>query len=153
VAGLAIGGSALFRPSSTAEVFTLITGVQFPGLLLSGLALAGIIGLGFAIVAALQNRAGYEHAVLAGLATMSLEPPLAVGLIFLISHALPVQLRQIDAYGPKRVLNAVGLASLFALAGTFLLGVATWYGILPPPVSVALAFGFATPHILSEDMR
>ena len=114
---------------------------------------AGIIGLGFAIVAALQNRAGYEHAVLAGLATMSLEPPLAVGLIFLISHALPVQLRQIDAYGPKRVLNAVGLASLFALAGTFLLGVATWYGILPPPVSVALAFGFATPHILSEDMR
>lgn len=153
VAGLAIGGSALFRPSSTAEVFTLITGVQFPGILLSGLALAGIMGLGCAIVAALQNRAGYEHAVLAVLATISLEPALAVGLIFLVSHALPVQFRQLDAYGPESVLKAVGLASLFALGGALLLGVATWNGIIPIHVSVALAFGFATPHMLSEDMR
>lgn len=161
IAGTAIASIYLISPVFGLVLFLLLSGWHFArtDCALDQLArnavagLAGIIGLGFAIVAALQNRAGYEHAVLAGLATMSLEPPLAVGLIFLISHALPVQLRQIDAYGPKRVLNAVGLASLFALAGTFLLGVATWYGILPPPVSVALAFGFATPHILSEDMR
>jgi len=153
IAGLAIGGSALFRANETAAVLSFVTGEDLPTNFLRFLALAGIVGAGFALYAFINGRRGFGHAVVAGLSTAFLQPVLAVGLIFLIAHALPVQERQIATYGRKRVLRAVALPTAIATFGAAAVAIAVAVGALPTQVAVALAFGMATPHMLTERLE
>lgn len=153
IAGLAVGGSALFRANETAEVLSFVTGEDLPVNFLRFLALAGIGGTGFALYAFIKGRRGFGHAVVAGLSTAFLQPVLAVGLIYLIAHAMPVQERQIAAYGMHRVLRAVALPTAIATLGAVALAVAVFLGDLPTQIAVALAFGMATPHMLTERLE
>ena len=109
IAGLAVGGSALFRPGETGEVFAVIVGGDVPVLVIRVLALLGIAGTGAAAWALVRGLRGFGHAVIALAATVLFNPVLAVGLIFLTAHAIPVQQRQIANYGRGTVWRAVAL--------------------------------------------
>lgn len=153
IAGLAVGGNALFRYSETATVLGFVTGEELPRNFLRFLALGGIVGGGFALYAFIKRLRGFGHAIVAGLSTAFLQPVLAVGLIFLIAHALPVQERQIAAYGWRRVVRAVALPTAIATLGALALAVAVAQGLLATQLAVALAFGMATPHMLTERLE
>ena len=153
IAGLAIGGSALFRPAETAEVLGFVVGETVPRNVLRLLAVAGLAGAACALFAFIRGKRGFGHGIVATLATLLLHPVLAVGLVFLIAHAVPVQERQVATYGAKRVLRAVALPTLIATTGAAALALAVWLGAIPVPIGLALAFGMATPHMLTERLE
>lgn len=153
IAGLAVGGSALFRPEETAQVLSFVIGDDVPRNFLRFLALCGVVGTGFAVYAAVKGRRGFGHAVVAGLAVALLHPVLAVGLIFLTAHAIPVQERQIAAYGTPRVLRAIALPTLIASVGAIALAWGTVSGLVPMSLAIAMSFGLATPHMLTERLE
>ncbi len=93
IAGLAVGGSALLRPHTTASVFTAALGEAPPTLLLLLLAVGGGAALLAAATSMALRHAGAKSAGLAALACLLFHPVLAVGLIFFGMHALPVQKR------------------------------------------------------------
>lgn len=152
IAGLAIGGSALFFPTQTAGVFAAITGQPIPDYFMQMLALVGIGGTACAGFALARNENGAGHALLAALFAMLAEPVMAVALIFFVAHAAPVQRSQIERHGLRDVLNASLATGLIALAGGFVLVVLAWSGMIAIPVAVAIAFGMATPHMLADDL-
>ena len=153
IAALAIGGSALFQPQTTAQVFTAAMGEPAPVLLVRLLALAGVAGAGAALYALFRNQRGCGEAMLALGATALLHPVLAVGLVFLLGHALPIQRRQLRRYGSAAVTRAVLWPTLLAIAGAALLAAGVLSGWLALPVAAALAFGLATPHMLTDRLE
>ena len=153
IAGLAVGGSALLRPDETAQVLTFVTGDDMPSLFMRFLALVGLAGLAAATYAFVTARRGFGHAIVASLATALLHPVLAVGLIFLTAHAIPVQERQVRAYGTIAVARAVALPTAIALIGAAMLAMAVVGGLLTAQIAAALAFGMATPHMLTERLE
>jgi len=153
IAGLAVGGSALFRPGETGDVFAVIVGVEVPTLVVRILALLGLAGTAAAGWALLKGLRGFGHAVIALAATVFFNPVLAVGLIFLTAHAIPVQQRQIANYGRRTVWRAVALPTLIATLGALLIAALVWAGILELPIAIALAFGMTTPHMLTERLE
>ena len=80
-------------------------------------------------------------------------PVLAVGLVFFTGHALPIQLRQLRRYGSAAVLRAVGWPTGIAVAGAALMAGAVASGWIALPLAAALAFGFATPHMLTDRLK
>ena len=153
IAALATGGSALFRHRETERVFAAVVGEPLPPLFVDVLALAGIVGIGLAGWVLFKGRRGSGHAAIAAGAVALLHPVLAVGLIFLTAHAVPIQQRQIRRYGSAAVWKAVAWPSVVALAGAAGLAVAVWQGWIALPIAVALAFGMATPHMLTERLE
>ncbi|GMN13751.1 Brp/Blh family beta-carotene 15,15'-dioxygenase [Altererythrobacter sp. MTPC7] len=153
IASLATGGSVLFRPTETAAIFTGITGMVIPAPMLAILALVGAGGAALAGLAALRGDAGRLPALLALAATAVLHPVLAVGVIFLTGHALPVQKRQLARYGTDAVWRASAVPTLVALAGAAMLVAATTAGLLATAVAAALGIGLATPHMLTERLE
>lgn len=93
IAGLAVGESPLFRPETTATVFTAALGETLPALLLLLLTVVGGAALLAAGGSMILRHAGAVSAGLAALACLLFHPVLAVGLIFFGMHALPVQQR------------------------------------------------------------
>ena len=153
IAGLAVGGSALFRPDATTDAFAVIVGADVPILIVRVLALLGVAGTGAALWAMVRGMRGFGHAVIALGATLAFDPVLAVGLIFLTAHAIPVQQRQIATYGKRTVWRAVALPTLIATTGALAIALLVWTGHLPLPLAIALAFGMATPHMLTERLE
>ena len=153
IAALAIGGSALFRPRGTRETFELVTGGHVPEAMIATLAIAGGLGLVLAVASLWKNQRGCGEAALAALAVLAFEPVLAVGTIFLVGHALPVQRRQIARYGVSAVWRAVALPTAVATVGAVALIVAVGAGLLTLEIAIALAFGLATPHMLTERLE
>ncbi len=150
IAGCAIGGSALFHPAPTAEVFAAITGLAIPGAAMQPLAIVGAGGVALAGLAAARRANGMWQAILAVLAVILLEPVLAVALIFFVAHALPVQREQIADHGLDRVLKAIAPTGIPALAGAIALIALAWLGYVALPLAAAIAIGVATPHMLTE---
>ena len=153
IAGLAVGGSALFRQGETAAVFAFVTGADVPSAIIRILALLGGLGAISAGVALVRSDRGFGHAVVALAAAVLLHPVLAVGLIFLVAHAIPVQQRQLATYGRGAVVRAVAVPSIVATIGALLIAGMVMYGILAAPIAIALAFGMATPHMLTERLE
>ena len=153
IAGLAVGGSALFRQNETAAVFAFLIGGDVPSSIIRLLALIGGLGAGCALLALFKSNRGFGHAIIALLAAVLLQPVLAVGLIFLVTHAIPVQQRQLTAYGRRAVIDAVLLPSAAAIIGAVVVAVLVTQDLLALPVAVALAFGMATPHMLTERLE
>ena len=153
IAGLAVGGSALFHPSGTAMVLAEATGEQMPEYFLRALAVAGVIGSGFSAFALVTGKRGFGHAVVALLAVLLLHPVLAVGLIFLTAHAVPIQQRQAAAYGTTTVLKAIALPTAIATLGAAGIAASVVAGVIALPLAVALALGLATPHMLTERLE
>ena len=150
VALLAIGGSALVQREETAGVFDAITGSGVPAVFMTGLAFLGAAGAVLAIYALIARKSGCIQAA-GSLALVSLfHPVLAVGAIFLLAHALPVQRAQIARHGASNVRRAVRWATGGALLGTGAL--VAWVAISPAalPLAVALAMGMAIPHMLLD---
>ncbi|WP_279349365.1 Brp/Blh family beta-carotene 15,15'-dioxygenase [Erythrobacter litoralis] len=153
IAGLAVGGSALFRQSETLSIFEFVTNDAVPSAFIRLLAVIGGGGAVCAAMALLKSRRGFGHAIVALTATVLLHPVLAVGLVFLVAHAVPVQQRQIAAYGRSAVIRAVAIPSAIATVGAAaIMGLVT-SGLLALPYAVALAFGMATPHMLTERLE
>ena len=153
IAGLAVGGSALFRQAETLAIFEFLTGAAVPSSFVRILALLGGGGAVCAGVALIKSKRGFGHAIVALGATVFFHPVLAVGLIFLVAHAIPVQQRQIGAYGKAAVIRAVAIPSAIAIVGAALIAGLVASGILALPIAVALAFGMATPHMLTERLE
>ena len=153
VAGLVIGGSALFRPQSTEHVFAMLTGGGVPPEMVSGAAVCGMVGVASAGVLAIRRRpeAWIALAMIAGFVV--LDPVLATGLAFFAGHALPVQCNQIRRYGFGKVMRAEALPSVLAMLGAVALAVLVWRGIVPLPAAAALAFGLALPHMLAGKLE
>ena len=153
IAGLAVGGSALFRQTETLAIFGYVTGADFPSSLIRILAVIGGAGAACAGVALVRSNRGFGHAIIALAAVALLHPVLAVGLIFLVAHAIPVQQRQLATYGRGVVVRAVAVPSIVATVGALLIGGMVLQGILAAPFAIALAFGMATPHMLTERLE
>ncbi|MDP4574346.1 Brp/Blh family beta-carotene 15,15'-dioxygenase [Qipengyuania sp. G39] len=153
IAGLAVGGSALLRPETTATVFTAALGEAPPALLLLLLAVVGCAALLAAGGSIILRYAGAASAGLAALACLLFHPVLAVGLIFFGMHALPVQQRQVARYGPTQVIKAIALPTAVATLAAAAIALAVWSGWLALELAVALAFGMATPHMLTERLE
>ncbi len=153
IAGLAVGGSALFQPDTTAEVFAVIAAEDVPVNMIRVLALLGLIGSGCTLYAVMRGLRGFGHAVIVLASTALLYPVLAVGLIFLIAHAVPVQQRQVINYGRLAVWRAVALPSVVAVVGAVIMALLVVTGQLALPIAIALAFGMATPHMLTERLE
>ncbi|WP_067612337.1 Brp/Blh family beta-carotene 15,15'-dioxygenase [Erythrobacter sp. QSSC1-22B] len=153
IAGLAVGGSALFRPETTADVFAVITGTDVPINVVRVLALLGLTGVGCALYALMRGLRGFGHAVIALASVALFHPVLAVGLVFLIAHAVPVQQRQMVNYGRRAVWQAVALPSAVAAAGAITMALLVATGQLGMSFAIALGFGMATPHMLTERLE
>ena len=153
IAALAVGGSALLRPRGTRRVFELATGGEVPPEFVTLLGVAGAVGLALAALALWKNQRGCGEAAIAAGAVLLFDPVLAVGTIFLVGHAIPVQRRQIARYGARAVWRAVALPTLVATGGALALALAVTFGWLPLGIAVALAFGLATPHMLTERLE
>ena len=147
---VAIGGSALTRPAETQAVLSVLTGSPLSDPAIMGLGAIGLTGAALAFVALGRCE---RHAVWPFLALLTvgvLPPVLAVATIFVALHAIPVHRRQARAYGWKASLKAAWPATAIAIIGatTIILGVAFDWLVLP--VAAALAFGFASPHMVGE---
>ena len=152
LAALATGGSMLFHFAQTSEIFTALTGSAIPAGWLYFWAMAGAAGLAAAIARLLRKPDDYTI-WLAVFAVGLLHPVLAVGTVFLIGHAMPVQGKQIDAYGRSAVVSAQAPATIAALAGAGALVLLWHFDLVPLALLAAAAFGFATPHMLAERLE
>ena len=153
IAGLAVGGSALLRPHTTASVFTAALGEAPPTLLLLLLAVGGGAALLAAATSMALRRHGAASAGLAALVCFLFHPVLAVGLIFFGMHALPVQQRQVARYGTAQVFKVIALPTAVATLAAAAVALAVWNGWLALELAVAIAFGMATPHMLTERLE
>lgn len=150
VALLAIGGSMVFQPRATTSILSAATGTSVPELYAMVLAAVGALGVVLAIAAASRAQSRAFEALLAVAAVALLHPVLAVGIIFLGTHALPVQRSQIVRYGPQTVRDAVGITSIAAMIGAVVIAWAVIQGLIQIPVAAAVAFGLATPHMITD---
>ena len=150
VALLAVGGSALLRPNETAAVFAAITGGSIPSAFMLTLACAGATGAALAIIALFRRERGGATAIVALALAALAQPVLAVGAIFLLAHALPVQREQVARHGAARVRKAVRWPTAAAALATLLLIVWVLSSPASLPYAVALAFGMAIPHMLLD---
>ncbi len=140
----------LFQPQMTAAILSSAIGAPIPHPFAALLAILGATGLLLAIAALVRAEARGSEAILTAIAVAFLNPVLAVGLIFLTTHAWPVQWSQITRYGARTVLNAVGLTSIAAAIGASVLVWAVVQGILAISMAAAIAFALAMPHMLTE---
>ena len=157
VTGAAVAALFLFAPLAGLALFLALSAWHFAR---SDCAfdpltryLLGVAGTGAAAWALVKGLRGFGHAVIALAATVLFNPVLAVGLIFLTAHAIPVQQRQIANYGRSTVWRAVALPTLIATLGALGIAALVWTGHLALPIAIALAFGMATPHMLTERLE
>ena len=153
IAGLAIGGSALFQPQATQNIFADVIAAQIPSIYVGILAISGLLGAGLALWAMVRRERGLGYSLLALGAVVLTHPVLAVGLIFLTAHAIPVQQRQAAAYGKGRVLSAVAIPTFLAVSGAALMIWGVTVDAITVTVAVALSVGMATPHMLTERLE
>lgn len=148
----AVGGSALWQPVTTASIFAAALGVPVPDVWMNGLAVIGGAGL---LLAAWALGARWRDPLLWAVlgSTAFLHPILAVGLIFLAGHALPIQVAQVRKHGWPEVLAAQGPTTALAVLGAAAIAGLVLTGHLALPFAAALAFGMATPHMLSERLE
>ena len=148
----AIGGSALWQRGETARVFEAILGMAVPEGWMIALAALGSAGL---LLAAWSLGKRWRDPVLFStlVATVLLHPVLAVGFAFAAGHALPIQRAQIRRHGWRDVLAAEGATTGLAVTGALAIAAFVLTGHLALPLAAALAFGMATPHMLSERLE
>ena len=151
-ASLATGGSMLFRYDETAAIFGSLTGGAIPTAWLAMWAGIGAVGVGATLVS-LMRRPFDEVLWLTLAAVALLHPVLAVGTAFLVGHAIPIQREQSARYGWRTVLLAQGPTTAIALVALTVLTALWRADLVPLPILAALAFGFATPHMLAERLE
>ncbi len=150
IAALSIGGGVLFRPAETTQVLGALAGSEIPPGLAIILAIVGAAGTGLAIWAMLARLKGSGHAFFALAVTAICHPVLAVGCIFLLCHAVPVQTQQVHRYGLDAVRKAVVFPTIIAITGGAAIAVCVWSGWVSLQLASAMAIGVATPHMLTE---
>ena len=151
-AGIATGGSMLFQFDRTRGVFAALTGAAIPEGWLYIWVVTGALGVAGAVLH--LCREPEDHSMwIAVLAVVLLHPVLAVGVLFLVGHAIPVQAKQVQTYGSGAVVSAQAPATIAALAGAGALVLLWRFDLMPLTVLGAAAFGFATPHMLSERLE
>ncbi|WP_435418479.1 Brp/Blh family beta-carotene 15,15'-dioxygenase [Parerythrobacter aurantius] len=150
IAGLAIGGSALFRPAETEQVLSLVVSGSVPAFFMTLLTWAGGLGSVAAVAALLTRSRGAMLVIVALIATAMLQPVLAVGLVFLVCHAIPVLQRQLEDYGADAVWAATAWPTVTATLGAAALVLLVLTAGIDLRLAVALALGLATPHMLTE---
>ena len=154
IACLLIGGSALFKGDETSQIFARILGlISMPQMFMIAAAIIGAVGVVASVHVAILTCRGWALVCVSLSAVILLEPVLAVGLLFFIAHALPLQSRQINTYGIHDVLRSVGWTTGVAIIGGGTGCWAVWSGILELPVAAALALGMAAPHMLTEQLE
>ena len=145
VACLAIGGSALWRPSETAAVFAALCGTAIPPGAMIALAVIGGAGL----LAALGRLAFHPRDVPLWVMVASpalLHPVLATGMIFMLGHAGLVSsaLIQQRSWGWLQVGAVVVGSTLLAAGAVFAFPLPTIY----LPYAAAAALAIIIPHLL-----
>ena len=149
---LAVGGSALLRMDETSSVFAALLGSAPPHGWMLALAATGAAGLTLSVATFVRGR--FDAALAATLVAVALlHPVLAVGFAFAVGHAFPLQGSQIRRYGWRDVIAAQGPTASIALLGALAMAALVLSGHLPLPWAAALAFGMATPHMLSERLE
>ncbi|WP_067789304.1 Brp/Blh family beta-carotene 15,15'-dioxygenase [Paraurantiacibacter namhicola] len=148
----AVGGSALWQGEATAEIFAALLGQPIPQPWMLVLAVAGGAGLVLAI-AALGRRPHGWSLIACVAATALLHPVLATGLAFFLGHAWPMQHAQARRFGWSEVIRAAAPTAIPAMLGALAIAAFVLVGILPLVWAAALAFGMATPHILTERLE
>ena len=151
-AALATGGSMLFRFAETAAIFAALVGELAPLPWLYVWAIIGAAGVGLAAVHLWRHPRDLAIWMTLG-AVALLHPVLAVGMAFLLGHALPLQREQVERHGLRAVIAAQGPTTLLAMLGAAALAALWLNGWLPLTLLAALAFGLATPHMLSERLE
>ncbi len=150
---IAIGGSAVFWPMTTAEIFAEIVSQPFPDWALVILRGLGACGMLLGGIAVLQRDTQAWMLILAVFATLAFPPILAVGFVFFVLHAMPETKRQMERFGVKHVLRSTLLPVLLACLGAVIIGYCIVSGMVPLAVAAALAIGLATPHMIAGDLR
>ena len=149
IALLSIGGTALFQPAATAEIFDAMIGIAPPDWFMLLLAIAGATG----VLLAFASLRAATTALIATGACALLHPVLAVGAIFLAAHALPVQAAQARQSGWRTLIRAQAPATLAALAGSAAMMALYLTGNVPLGWLVAAALAMAIPHILVDGLE
>lgn len=147
---LAIGGSAFFQPGPTAAMLGAVIGAPIPDAFVAVLRAAGLAGALAAGAAALRGewQAGWLVCALALVA--ALQPVLAVGAVFYLFHAAPIQRRGFGAAGRKA--QPIMLAAALLAAS----GIAQFAPRLaqsnPDTLALVCAAGLAlfVPHLLED---
>ena len=147
---LIVGGSALFQPSGTAAMLSAVAGQPVPPLLMSALVFAGAAGTALSALLCLSEPKRHASLIVAVGLMAALHPVLAVGGVFFLYHAAPIQHRAASAFGksPALMLGAAVIAlSVSALAFEF-------SGIQPSVFQIAIASACAialiTPHLFED---
>jgi len=150
IAGLAVGGSALFRPDATGAMLGYVAGRPLPEAILDVLAVPGAAGAIMAL--ALIARKPGEHwplslaiAVVAGV-----HPVLAVGAIFYLYHAARIQAR-LEAARSTWIFPLILVGALsFALAGSQTLAAISSPGPAMIAIASAAAIAIIVPHLIED---
>ncbi len=150
---IAIGGSAVFWPATTTQIFADIIGEPFPDWALVSLRALGVCGMLLGALAVLQRDEEAWMLILGVLATLAFPPILAVGFVFFVLHAMPETRRQVARFGLKHVVRATFLPVLLACVGAVIVGYYIVSGTIPFALAAALAIGLATPHMIAGDLR
>ncbi|WJY17561.1 hypothetical protein QQS45_07785 [Alteriqipengyuania flavescens] len=133
-------------------MFAALLGTIPPRGWVLALAATGAAGLALSVATVVRGRFG--PALSATLVAVALlHPALAVGFAFAVGHAFPLQGSQIRRYGWRDVVAAQGPTASIALLGALAMAAVVLSSHLPLPWAAALAFGMATPHMLSERLE
>ena len=148
----AVGGSALWHPLDTGAVFAALLGQGVPEACMLALAAAGAAGFMMAMGAVIGRPQRYS--LLACVAATALfHPVLATGLAFFLGHAWPMQREQAARFGWPKVLRAAAPTAIPAVLGALAIIALAVSGHIALPLAAALAFGMATPHILTARLE
>ncbi len=145
IALIAIGGSALFRPTETQAVFAALCGSAIPAPVMIVLAVCGVAG--YAMTARVLLKRPRDPALwLVAVSPALFHPVLATGLVFWVGHAGPLtsRLARLRNWTPVTWL-ALGGAAVAATAAIILAlplapAFLPWYA--------AAAVGLIAPHLL-----
>ena len=150
VALLTIGGSALFRPNETINVFSAITGTAVPDLFVIILGFLGAVGIVFALCMGLRARRHAPRLAAAVGAVAFLQPVLAVAFVFFSLHAWPVTRRLCDDYGRAAFVKASAIPTMLALCGVVAIAALIEFGMIHWQAAAAIMVALATPHMLID---
>ncbi len=150
IAALAVGGSALFQPTATAAMLGLAAGEYVPAMMLNALAIFGGVGVLVACVLACLEPRQHWTMLLAIAIVALLQPVLAVGAIFYLYHAAPIQRRS----ALDRTSDVHFTILLIAIALCFGVWLAGFYfgpsSDLQIKVVAAGAIAIVFPHLIED---
>lgn len=147
---LAVGGSALFQPSTTAAMFAAVAGQGLSPTLIGAIAIFGMAGVLLTLALSIENPRRYRALLLATGFVALLHPVLAVGAIFYLFHAAPIQRRAHLAPAPSLARYLVAAWAVLCVIGSGLALIAVTYAGVSVGLASATAIALVTPHLLED---